>query len=92
MNPLSWLWSGLVWVDKAANWSLGWTLGGGLQPWGWTISDRLYLLRDLDKTVGKIGCSLLSLADKNHCRKAISNNPKDELAAEQADSNPESNS
>ena len=61
----------LVWVDKLANVSLGWVLGGGLQPWGWTISDRLWFLRSRGSWVGRTGCSLLNIVDKDHCDEAI---------------------
>ena len=79
------LWAILVGIDKAANFVLGWTLGGGLQPWGWTISDRLALRKEQGHWVGRMGCALLNVADKQHCRKALSNNPTDELSAERDD-------
>jgi len=65
------VWRGLVWLDQAANWTLGWVLGGGRQPWGWTISDRLWLLRSQGRRVGIMGCRLLHVVDKDHCAKAI---------------------
>lgn len=76
------LWNIFVGLDKAANWMLGWILGGGFQPWDWTISDRLALRKEQGHWVGKVGCALLNVADKQHCRKALSNNPPKEVEAE----------
>ena len=76
------IWTILVGIDKAANWALGWALGGGLQPWGWTISDRLALRKEGGHLIGRVGCALLNVADKQHCRKALSNNPPKEVEAE----------
>jgi len=71
-TPTPW-WALLVIVDKAVNWTLGWILGGGWQPWGWTISDRLWLLKTQGRRVGQIGCRLLDIADADHCDESIGN-------------------
>jgi len=63
----------LLWLDKVANRTLGWLLGGGLHPWGWTLSDRLWLLKTQGRWVGTTGCRLLNIAEKDHCDKAIGN-------------------
>lgn len=67
------IWTALLWVDRAANWSLGWLLGGGRQAWGWTLSDRLWLLKTQGRWVGRTGCRLLNIAEADHCDRAIGN-------------------
>ena len=65
------IWSALVWLDKVANWTLGWAFGGGLHPWGLTLSDRFYLLRAGGSWVGRAACSVLDRIQHDHCDNAI---------------------
>ena len=71
MRPI---WSALLFVDKAANWTIGWLFGGGLQPWGATLSDRFFLLREQRRIVGIVACTVLDRLDPRHCYKAIQDN------------------
>lgn len=65
------IWRALVWLDQLVNYTIGAVFGGGLHPWGLTLSDRFYILRAGGSWVGRAACSILDQIDRDHCDEAI---------------------